>query len=193
MAKHRFFFRHRRRQLRIEDEIRQMVWLPPEQADSELPSRVRSIQKRYPIDAVWGAVRLVESLPEVQRHALGDALSELFPEQSVRACFASERMEDRVISMEAIGLGRIQELEPLVHVGLEDPELAPFAAVALCRLKSQGAFHRVMALLDATRITNSQALAAIARLSDEDRKEGFSTTPNHPLATYFEPPVAARP
>lgn len=137
-------------------------------------------------------MHLVESLPDAQRREVVDTFPWLFPGQAIRECFASQRMEDKVIALEAVGLGRIQDLEPLVHIGLADPELAPFAAVALCRLGAQRAFHRVMALHDATHITNSQALAALARLSHDDRREGFLANPNHPLATYFEPPVAHR-
>lgn len=187
MAKHYSFSLHRKRQLFIQDQIRQMMSQPVSLAARGLQETIRSMQQRYPIDTVWAAVQLVEALPEVQRADVVDALPDLFSERAVRACFASPRIEDRVIALEAIGLGRIQVLEPAVLVGLEEPELAPFAAVALCRLASQGAFHRVMALHGATRITNSQALAALARLGHDDRQEGFATMPDHPLYAYFEP------
>lgn len=147
--------------------------------------RVHAMQTQHPIDAVWGVVHFFEALPQSKRHDIVGRFPDLFVEQGIRACFASPRVENRIIAIEAIGLGRIRALESIILVGLQDDELTPFAAVALCRIQVPGAFHRVVALYDAGRISASQALAALACVGHDDRVKGFATLVNHPLLAYF--------
>lgn len=142
--------------------------------------------KKYPIDCVYGGVRLVENLDPEHKKKYFRVASYLRREDAITACLNSRQLEHQCIGLEAVGLGKVHALKNQVLSKVTDPVLAPFAIEALCSLDGDEAFEYLTQLYQDGLITTAQALRALSKIDQDCLMFEFRKNSQHPLAHYFQ-------
>lgn len=141
--------------------------------------------KKYPIDCVYGGVRLVENLDAEHKKKYFRVASYLKREDAITTCLNSRQLEHQCIGLEAVGLGKVHALKEQVLSRMSHPVLAPFAIEALCRLDGDDAFEHLTEIYKAGLLTTAQALTALSKIDRDCLIFEFHKDACHPLAQYF--------
>jgi hypothetical protein len=184
IRKHKQFTLHRTRQSNFQGLLKGYLGNDGPRRQ-EFESRINVAINSYPIDCVYAGVRLVENLDEEGMKQYKNLAPYLRRESAIQACFDSGSLPNQCIALEAIGLGRVEALTPLVLKSVNDPVLAPYAAEALCRLNDTLAISQVKALYAENRISMSQALTALSHVELEQLRLAINKPGLENFRSYF--------
>lgn len=162
-------------------------YLSEEQAHPHRIDELNIHIHRYPIDACYAIVRVLENHPSSDH----SQLKGLDLEYAIDQTLGSRFQKNQAIAIEAIGLLQLQSHRSKILLYLEDPQFSSFAAEAFIRIEGLAGIEPILRCYQKGLLTISQTLTAIVQLSPANLKVLFlpnsSLTVPSELIRYLKP------
>lgn len=144
----------------------------------DIASQITSINRlirAHKTDVAYGWVSLMEKTPIAQRASYINIAKQTEMLCCIPHCLEEGGIAEQCVAIEAIGLSQFSDYVSEVQMFTTHADIAPYACVALARIRQQDALPQIINAYEKGVLTTTQALSALVEIP----KEQITSYGNH--------------